>query len=75
MITVTSMTAETITALSQLGGTIVTVIIFIWYMKDKNGKTEQVLKDIHKAQEKHSKILMHVAKNHGLDSDVDELIG
>lgn len=68
-------------ALVQLGGTVVTVAIFIWYLRDKNGKQERAmdritasLDNINTSQQTHTRVLMRVAKNHGLDEDADSLM-
>lgn len=63
-----------ITTLAQLGGTVVTVAMFLWYMQSRNGKQENVLDNIHKAQEQHTRVLLKVAENHGLDREVNKLI-
>ena len=75
------MELETLKALAQLGGTVVVVALFIWYLRDRNGKQERALGEVtgalgelHKSQEIHTRVLMRVAKNHGHHDDADDLM-
>jgi len=74
------MDGETIQAVAQLGGTVFTVALFIWYLMHKNGKHERAWKEVsdglnhfRKAQEKHTRVLINVSKAHGLIGDADDL--
>jgi len=56
-----------ITALAQLGGTVTTVALFIWYLMHKNSKAEKAqnqvadaLNRVHDAQERHTKVLIRI---------------
>lgn len=67
--------------IAQLGGTVTTTAIFIWYLRDKNGKSERAQKGIVDAmdrvsrhQEVHTRVLMRIAQQHGLNSDSDNLM-
>lgn len=66
---------------AQLGGTVMTVALFIWYLINRNSKQERAMKgvtdaldNLHTAQETHTKVLMKVAGTHGLEEQVDKLI-
>lgn len=67
--------------LAQLGGTVATVGMFLWYLMQRNAKQERAMKDVtdrlekvHQAQETHTRVLMKVADEHGLDGDADNLM-
>lgn len=55
--------------IADLGSQVAIVLIFLWYMRSRNGKMERVLTRIYEAQEEHTKVLRKVAQNRGVDSD------
>lgn len=65
----------------QLGGTVFVVAIFIYYLIQRNGKTERsfkevadTLKDVHKSQEQHTRVLIKISEKHGLRDSAEDLI-
>ena len=75
------MDAELASRIIELGGTVVVVFGFLWYLRYRNNKQEKAmgrvvdaLDTLHSSQERHTKILMRVADNHGMKSEVDDLI-
>ncbi len=75
------MTPELIIELVGLGGTVVVVGLFLWYLRDRNGKQDaamkgvaDTLKEINQSQERHTRVLMRVANKSGLKDDADELM-
>lgn len=72
---------EVLSNFSELGGVVVVVGMFLWYLIQRNGKSERALKEVtdsltnvQKAQETHTKVLMRVAQNHNLPSEADDLM-
>jgi hypothetical protein len=68
-------------SIAQLGGTVTTVALFIWYLYQKNGKSERAMNKVFenldrlsKAQERHTRVLINVSKAQGLEGDSDDLI-
>lgn len=75
------MDGSSIETVAQLGGTVFTVCVFVWYLYQKNGKSERAMKSvtdslerIHQSQEQHTRVLMRVAEQHGNHRDADELM-
>lgn len=75
------MEAPFIENIVQLGGTVTTTALFIWYLTNKNGKHERALKGvtdtlaaINASQEKHTRVLMNVSRTHGLRGDSEDLM-
>lgn len=70
-----------IEAIAQLGGTVFTTALFIWYLRDKNGKSERAMKgvtdnlaNIASHQETHTRVLMVITRQHGLNDESEELM-
>ena len=68
------MEAETLKAISQLGGTVAVVFAFLWYLNIRNGKLEKSLNKMADAMEKNTKVLIKVATKHKLIKEIDELL-
>lgn len=67
--------------LFQLGGTVVTTGMFLWYLMHRNGKAERAmgklfngLEKLNESQERHTRVLINVAKSHKLSGDADDLM-
>jgi hypothetical protein len=70
-----------IVELAQLGGTVFTTALFIWYLRDKNGKSERAMKGVTDNlekmathQETHTRVLMRITQQHGLNDESNELM-
>lgn len=75
------MESELLGQIVDLGGTVTTVGMFLWYLMHKNGKAEKAmegitkaLQTVHVSQERQTRVLIQVAKKHKLDKDADVLI-
>lgn len=73
--------AETFSTVAQLGGTVFTVFMFLSYLIYKNGKSEKAMKGvtdtldaINKSQQVHTRVLMRIADQHGLNRESDDLM-
>ncbi len=73
---------ESILKIAELGATVTTVALFIWYLYQKNGKHERAMQGVadalsklHRSQEVHTRVLMRVARQHGHNNDADDLMG
>lgn len=73
--------SDFISQLFDLGGTVTTTGMFIWYLIHRNGKHDKAMTKLfdglgalHKAQETHTRVLINVAKTHKLDGDADNLL-
>ena len=71
---------DALSKLAELGGTVGTVALFIWYLYQRNGKQEKAMQRVaesldklHRSQEVHTRVLIRVARNHGNNGDADDL--
>jgi len=58
--------------LADLGAQVAIVLVFIWYLVQRNGKLERALGQLHKQMEIHLRILIKMADTH--DVTVDDLL-
>lgn len=65
---------EELKQILDLGGTVAVVGGFLWYLRDKNGKTEKIQQQMLEAIERNTKVLIKVATKHGYMDDADELM-
>jgi hypothetical protein len=82
------MEGEFWTKIIELGGTVAVVGMFIWYLTYRNGKGERAmnslaqtqdkvnesLNKLHDSQERHTRVLINVARSHNLEGDANNLM-
>ena len=75
------MDSELLKQMVDLGGTVAVVGMFIWYLMHRNGKHDAAMKEntntlkaLNTSQEVHTRVLINVARKHGLDGDADDLM-
>ena len=55
---------DTISSLTSLGGTVVTVVLFLWYLKGKDSQAAELSKSVQAAQDKNTETMARsVGKN------------